>query len=269
MAAIKDMAYAVWCVPKSVFDRAKIILYSAKFHIFQKPVILKHLHDEGFHFTEPCNEKDWAFFPVFKIYYTALKDGQKVFIKIGNYENVIEREVRAIHFIQENSMLLKNHIPSLAGYSTQGAYPYIAEFFIESASSPVTKEYVKNLAQQLISIRDELFRIRVIHMDIRGKNILVDDNGHVYLIDFGMSYIHDHVQEDKVFCKKRLPSKFWGLGGKRNPGRGLYDDSYSILAYLKEIDPDFKRDFKEYWKELNIRTGQFEYQFEKVPRKCR
>lgn len=269
MSTLKDMAYAVWCVPKSVFDRLKIIFYSTRFRIYQKPKILKHLGDEGFTLIEPYREKEWALFPVFKIYYTALKNGQKVFVKIGNYENVIEREVRAINFMQENSPILKEHIPMIVGYSTQGAYPYIAETFIESVSSSITKEYIEKLAQQLIVIRNELCRIRIIHMDIRAKNILTADNGCVYLIDFGMSYIHDKVQEDKVFYTKTLPSKFWGLGGKRNPGRGLYDDSYSILLYLKEIYPDFKKDFKAYWKELNMGAGKFEYQFENFPRKCK
>lgn len=269
MTTLKDMAYAVWCVPKSIIDRAKIIFYSVRFRIYQKPGILKHLRDEGFHQAEPYQEKEWALFPVFKIYYTALKDGHKVFIKIGNYENVIEREVRAITYMRENSSILKEHIPSLIGYSTQEPYPYIAEAFIEAASVGITKDYVEKLAQQLITIRNELFRIRVIHMDIRAKNILTDDNGCVHLIDFGMSYIEDKVQEDTIFSSKVLPSKFWGLGGKRNPGRGIYDDSYSILLYLKEIYPDFKKDFKEYWKELNTYAGKFEYQFEKIPKKCR
>ncbi|MBD5514082.1 MAG: protein kinase family protein [Lachnospiraceae bacterium] len=269
MLTLKDMAYVVWCVPKSVIDRAKIIFYNVKFHIYQKSRILRRLNDEGFCLIEPYKEKEWALFPVFKIYYTALKDGQKVFIKIGNYANVIDREVRAINFMKENSLVLKEYIPILVDYSTQGAYPYIAESFIESVSSGISKEYIEKIARQLIIIRDELFRMRIIHMDIRAKNILVDDSGCVYLIDFGMSYIQDKIQEDTVFRDGILPSKFWGLGGRRNPDRGLYDDSYSILAYLKEIYPDFKRDFKEYWKELNIGIGKFEYQFKKIPRKCR
>lgn len=269
MSTLKDMAYAVWCVPKGAFDRAKIIFYSAKFRIYQRAGILKRLSDAGFHTIEPYQEKEWALFPVFKIYYTAWKDEQKVFIKIGNYQNVIEREVRAINYIQENSLLLRKHLPMLVGYSTQGAYPYIAENFIEAVSNRITRDYVENLAQQLTLIRNELFRIRVIHMDIRAKNILVDENGCVYLIDFGMSYIQDKIQDDKVFKTNTLPSKFWGLGGKRNPGRGIYDDAYSILLYLKEIYPDFKKDFKEYWKELNAGTGEFEYRFKKIPRKCR
>ena len=45
MSTLKDMAYAVWCVPKGAFDQAKIIFYSAKFRIYQRAGILKRLSE--------------------------------------------------------------------------------------------------------------------------------------------------------------------------------------------------------------------------------
>ena len=89
MSTLKDMAYAVWCVPKGAFDRAKIIFYSAKFRIYQRAGILKRLSDAGFHTIEPYQEKEWALFPVFKIYYTAWKDENVRFVQSTIYRKTV------------------------------------------------------------------------------------------------------------------------------------------------------------------------------------
>lgn len=268
--SIKDIIYNILIIPKRILDRGKIMFYDYRFRTVQKQEIFELLSRAGYKKVEPYKEKEWALFPVFKIYYRAEKQGVPVFIKIGDYQKVIEREVGTIRYMREKSEYLCNVVPNVIDYNVNGKYPYLAEnFLIGDSPEQYTKEQVARISDQVIEIWKELNRIGVMHMDIRRKNVLADRRGNVFLIDFGMSYVKEMAYQDCVYAKGILPRKFWGLGGKKNPGRGMFDDAYSILMYLKEIYPDFKKDFKDKWIYLNQNAGKLVYTFNKVPRRCK
>ncbi|GBB94280.1 hypothetical protein RclHR1_23230002 [Rhizophagus clarus] len=44
----------------------------------------------------------------------------------------------------------------------------------------------------------------ILHNDIREKNILINDNGDIYLIDFGMASREDTKKKRKLFDEKQL-----------------------------------------------------------------
>jgi serine/threonine protein kinase len=44
----------------------------------------------------------------------------------------------------------------------------------------------------------------ILHNDIREENILIDDNGDVYLIDFGMASRADKKKKRKLFEEEQL-----------------------------------------------------------------
>ena len=54
----------------------------------------------------------------------------------------------------------------------------------------------------------------ILHNDIREENILINDNGNVYLIDFGMASREDIIKKRKLFDEEQL--KFSNLLDKYN-----------------------------------------------------
>lgn len=60
---------------------------------------------------------------------------------------------------------------------------------IISKYGTLNEDVIKRYALQLLSGLEYLHDKKIIHKDIKGANILVDDNGHVRLSDFGCSKI--------------------------------------------------------------------------------
>ncbi len=60
-----------------------------------------------------------------------------------------------------------------------------------------TKKQIRSIAYQLISAISELHKLNIIHRDIKPDNIIINDSGHIWLIDYDIARIYrDEMRKD-------------------------------------------------------------------------
>ena len=230
--------------------------------LFGKKIITKLSH-EGFSSIEEFARDSWTATPFLKRYYKARYNGTACFIKVGNYDGVLEREENIITKINTSNSNLKNRIPSLIKCNLEGKTPYIATSFIENTVEwkTLSEKAISTFLKNIIDCLDELYELSIIHMDLNYGNILANENGDIFILDFGAAFCKDFQNTDSIYSKSILPKKLSLLGGTSKPRCGLYDDAFSILLLIKNIWPEFKIQHKKEWFEINHRIERFQYQF--------
>ncbi len=106
----------------------------------------------------------------------------------GDFLKRFTREAEVI------AMLEHIHILPIYGYGVEGSTAYFAMRLIQHGSladrlsqAPLPLEHVVDLFTQIASGLSYMHSQGVIHRDLRPGNILLDDNGGVYLSDFGLA----------------------------------------------------------------------------------
>ncbi|KAI8894287.1 hypothetical protein BC833DRAFT_237006 [Globomyces pollinis-pini] len=97
-------------------------------------------------------------------------------------------------------------IPKLVLHGYWEGGMYCAGF---SICGTVPKTLSESQKQSVLSIIDTIHSRGIIHNSISVGNILVDDNGKVYLIDFGLAYqstCEDDQEEERNLFKNCLDS---------------------------------------------------------------
>ncbi|MBU2970715.1 bifunctional protein-serine/threonine kinase/phosphatase [Pseudoalteromonas sp. C2R02] len=84
---------------------------------------------------------------------------------------------------------------------------------------------IQNILKQLIMAVRVLQRMEIVHLDIRPENIIIDDNGHITLIDYGAT---------------KIKSFYDGYQNIKHMPMGTLE--YSAPEYLIESKADFKSD---------------------------
>ncbi len=143
------------------------------------------------------------------VYLCERNDGQfeqKVAIKILNVKG--NNEFLQKKFRQEQRILAKINHPNIAtlfdGGITDDGFPYIIMEYIEGESIDdycekhqlTAKERIK-LFTQVCDALQHAHNGLVVHHDIKPANILVNENGQVKLLDFGISYILFEQEKEK------------------------------------------------------------------------
>lgn len=222
------------------------------------------LEKNGLQNIHPINKESWKVLPVFTQYYAAEYEGKAAFCKVSDKNNFscIKREAKVLSYINKKSAFLSNISSQLYFYIEADEMDIIVTEYIEGrlASEYAEKVNIEKVYQQLRKVLDELQKLKIIHLDIRPSNIMViNENSDIKIIDYGLSYVESCSSDDIIYKDKILPFELRGVGCKRyNPQEGVFDDAYSVLQTIKDIHPDFKRDYKEYWIELNKKIGEFQ-----------
>lgn len=143
------------------------------------------------------------------IYLAERKDGsiqKKVAIKVLPPWKVTKESHNL--FVHEQQVLSKLRHPNIVtmhhgGVSDDGVY-YMVMDFLENATP--LDQYVKlnqlnhhQIVSLILVVANAIAYAHgnlVIHRDLKASNILIDDNGHVHLVDFGIAS-SDEEQEDK------------------------------------------------------------------------
>ncbi|MFQ6328812.1 protein kinase domain-containing protein [Nocardia sp. CWNU-33] len=107
----------------------------------------------------------------------------------GEYRRRFEREARL------GSTLRNPHIVRIHGFGEQGGRLFIAMDYIDGIDLAEMLGRVRTLAPaaavdfvtQVASGLDAAHRAGLIHRDVKPSNILIDNGGHAYLIDFGIA----------------------------------------------------------------------------------
>ncbi|MCC3766826.1 serine/threonine-protein kinase [Streptomyces sp. UNOC14_S4] len=89
-------------------------------------------------------------------------------------------------------------IPRLVAYDFLGGRPYLVTEFVDGknlrdflASHRPTLTAIVSIIVQLLRIMDRVHASRVIHRDIKPQNVILADNGEVYVVDFGIALPDD------------------------------------------------------------------------------
>lgn len=61
---------------------------------------------------------------------------------------------------------------------------------IESSQLTGKAEIVTNIANQLINVLQEIHAKDIIHRDLKSENVMIDQNGKIYIIDFGFAKLY-------------------------------------------------------------------------------
>jgi protein phosphatase len=110
--------------------------------------------------------------------------------------------------------------------------------------NPKPKIYkIQNILKQLITAVRVLQRMEIVHLDIRPENIIIDDNGHITLIDYGAA---------------KIKSFYDGYQNIKHMPMGTLE--YSAPEYLIESKADFKSDmFSIAIVVYELLSGQYPY----------
>lgn len=251
-------------VNNSDFVRGLCMYY--KYHFLSMHCTVKNLKKKGFSYIKPYKKYNWKDRELFAEYYTAKFGGEKILIKVSDSFGVLEREVKILQYIYANGDVLSEYTPKLVAYDLSSQTPYIATKYIDgrSVEKITSVQNIKKIYEQLAFILNELYKLGVLHMDIRTENILICKDNSIKLIDFGLAYCEQFTKGDVLYEFSILPAVMNNFGGFSHPAPGFYDDAYAILVYLKSIYPEFKKDFKKEWLHLNELIGRHTYTFSKV-----
>ncbi|KAH7124152.1 hypothetical protein B0J11DRAFT_580894 [Dendryphion nanum] len=148
------------------------------------------------------------------------------FMKNGQLDKKIDNEMKIM------SDLRHPNIVDYVEYHDQGDFLYIIMEFVRfgdlqgylNQNGPMEEQFVRQMAQQILSALNYLHRMKITHRDIKPDNILISDidNFTVKLSDFGLSKVVKHDETFlKTFCGTLLycaPEVFPDFDGTRTKG---------------------------------------------------
>ncbi len=137
--------------------------------------------------------------------YVAIKVIDTPFRANSDYVMRFQREARAI------AKLEHPHIVSLYRYGQADDLLYMAMQYVEGADlysllsdyreagEFVAPEDAVRIIREICEALDYMHREGVIHRDLTPSNIMLDEDGHVYLADFGLALLRDIGTKGEIF----------------------------------------------------------------------
>ena len=160
------------------------------------------------------------------------------------------RDKRTIHEAKILVELKRAGVPAptiiLLDRSSSTIYmQYIKGIELKKALDGLNPVNIKKIAEKLGEIVGKMHSRRIVHGDLTTSNVILDETGKIYLIDFGLSSMSDDVEElavDIHLLDRSLESahhkirerfmKYFLLGYSKIVGR---DRTLEILRKVKEI----------------------------------
>ena len=208
---------------------------------FGKFRIEKKLGDGGMAWVYLCERTDGQF-------------DQKVALKIMKLQG--KQEFLKEKFRQEQQILAGVNHPNIArlfdGGITEKGYPFIVMEYVEGISidqyCKVNKLNIRQRTKLFLQVCDALQYAHnklIVHHDIKPANILVDEMGHVKLLDFGIAQLLFDQQEDtqeQSFFSGTLqyasPEQF--VGGKPSIASDVFKAGMVLFYLFTETNFNFR-----------------------------
>lgn len=93
--------------------------------------------------------------------------------------------------------------------------------------------HVAIIGVYLFSVLEYLYQKKVVHLDIKPENLMLDDQGYLYMIDFGLAQMHeDSVQNDTIGGSVKGTPRFMSKQTMRGCRQTYRDDALSVLYTL-------------------------------------
>lgn len=206
----------------------EIVTYAengAGFHI-DNPSISHYYNKYGRVISKSsCIQKDRATGELLEWKSCVYDDGDRI-IKVGS-DWLIRNEYSVLQKIANHDI-----VPRYFGIDMREGETFFSiekidgislnDFF--RAKGNYKRSVIKNIVRQIISILKILKSEGIIHRDFTGNNLLIDEKGKLYIIDFGWAI---DTSATKFPCPEMLTSRY------RPPK--MYSDFYTIGAVLSEL----------------------------------
>ena len=217
----------------------------------------KKLKTYGFAKIRYFNTPAWRFGMgldhAYRRYYTAIREGEKVFIKVAKNDATIENEIIMGEKLLGDRVLLGGQPVvsdrNFAESTMMLAMPF--ETGLASYSLPDTREEFETQCRDFLAVLAALEQLQVIHGDIHKNNLMLNSHKQPVLLDYGISMIKG--QENKVDYRAR-PGTFYT---ETEQGVRTYDDAYSFVMMLEQLGvPENWKDTPSYV-QIKNRVGMF------------
>ncbi len=178
------------------------------------------------------------------VYYSAIKDDKKVFIKYGGTGNSCEVEymytqkmfnIDQLHFVKP-VQLVKGNEHSYAVYEYLDGKPLLQAIKDKDVFVSQTLE------NQLVTIYNDLIEVGVMHRDIRPENFIVV-NGLIKLFDF--QYAIDSTNRCEYNHLIENTTEIMSLGSDFRYNRFAWSDYYSFLNTANFLGVNFETERKD------------------------
>ncbi|VFR02598.1 unnamed protein product [Cuscuta campestris] len=122
--------------------------------------------------------------------------GKEKVIKVGMMEQ-IKREISVMKMVNHpNIVVLHEVMASKTKIYFAMELVRGGELFAAISKGRLREDVARNYFQQLISAIDFCHSRGVYHRDLKPENLLLDEEGHLKVTDFGLSAFSDHLRQD-------------------------------------------------------------------------
>ena len=151
--------------------------------------------------------------------YIIEKDGVQMLLKQPSSSKLSREQRFRFHQEAEALQILDGQgAPKVLDYEFEDDEAYILMELIVGKTlgdfvngKPLKQEIALDILGKLVKIISKIHEIGMQHRDIKPDNIIVHENGDVYLIDFGLCRIDSNVKDYKTPPDKELGNRFLRL----------------------------------------------------------
>ncbi len=182
----------------------------------------------------------------------------KVFLPRSTMDAQTRKEFfqRFLREAEAASQMDHSNILPIYSYGEQDSLPYIIMPYMSGGTlseyvakyGPLSLQDAQWYLEQIASALDYAHKHGCIHCDVKPANILIDDDGHVMLSDFGIAHL---AKDEKAFAMPRNPDALMGTPDYISPEQAMgrhidgRTDIYSLgvtIFYLLAGQLPFKAD---------------------------
>lgn len=128
--------------------------------------------------------------------------GKEVAIKVSkDPEQRLKHESKILAYLNREHV---TYVPTLYWYGAYGSNSCLATTLYKEGLEPVQMLYkALTLCSQIVSGLQAIHGAGIVHTDIKPDNIMIDDRGHIHIIDFGLSSLI--YNRDKGVMQENIP----------------------------------------------------------------
>ena len=229
------------------------VAYMLKYLLLFYPKEKALLKKKGFVNIHPYQTKMWRrgneLDGAHRRYFKAKYDNKMVFVKVAFNDATIDNE---IYMSEVLSLISESRIPLPVVSSScfQDNKKMLAiEFFdgLRPFSMPASEKIFEGYCYEFYCLLENLDKHRIVHADIHPKNLMIDSDNHIHLLDFGISSVAG--KPNHVDYNAR-PGTWYAEEGEYR----IYDDAYSFVKMCNKLKmPD--NYINKYYKEIEKRIG--------------
>lgn len=244
-------------------------IYMIKYYFLIRNNEVSKLKEYGFSNIATFKSKSWrrgtGLDHAHRRYYTAVHGGVKCFIKIAENDKTIANEIivseriKGFNFTFTPKLICSEahffgNKKMLAIEYQDGLQPIAKENNL-GRTADIPESTLLQYCEDFLSISKQLESIGLIHADIHKGNMMVDHNGHLCLLDFGISKFIDRDNDNDY---KARPGTFFQIEGKSR----IYDDVYSFLKMLERYPSTSKIENSSIYNEIESRLGTLTFKID-------